>query len=115
MASNHKGHRREREIMDKLVKEGMIVHRVAGSGRGEDAICDLIAVDKEGKVQAGRPNQGADYGRTLPAPALPAIPKAMGHTRVNLLSFCFQIPLGNGGTFRIAVGSRLVCGMGPVG
>jgi len=49
MASNHKGHRRERELMDKLIKEGMIVHRVAGSGRGEDAICDLIAVDSDGR------------------------------------------------------------------
>ncbi len=35
--------------MDKLVKEGMVVHRIAGSGRGTDAICDLIAIDSEGK------------------------------------------------------------------
>ena len=44
MPVNKKGHRRERELLDKLVKEGFIVHRIAGSGRGEDAICDLIAV-----------------------------------------------------------------------
>lgn len=49
MASNRKGHRRERELLDKLVGEGFVVHRIAGSGRGEDAICDLIAV-KDGKT-----------------------------------------------------------------
>ncbi len=50
MASNHKGHRRERELLDIVTKQGMIAHRVAGSGRGEDAICDIIAVDSNGEA-----------------------------------------------------------------
>ena len=50
MAPNRKGHRRERELLEKLTKDGFIVHRIAGSGKGEDAICDLIAVDTDGKV-----------------------------------------------------------------
>ena len=49
MAMNQKGHRREREFLDKLVKDGFVAHRIAGSGRGEDAICDLIAV-KNGEI-----------------------------------------------------------------
>jgi Holliday junction resolvase len=49
MPVNAKGSRRERELLEKLTKEGFIVHRIAGSGHGETAICDLIAV-KEGKV-----------------------------------------------------------------
>ena len=49
MAVNRKGHRRERELLEKLVKDGFVVHRIAGSGKGEDAICDLIAV-KNGKT-----------------------------------------------------------------
>ncbi|MDD5417001.1 MAG: Holliday junction resolvase [Candidatus Aenigmarchaeota archaeon] len=51
MPVNAKGSRRERELLEKLVKEGLMVHRIAGSGKGEDAICDLIAVDTAGKVQ----------------------------------------------------------------
>ena len=49
MAANRKGHRRERELLDKLNREGFVAHRIAGSGKGEDAICDLIAV-KNGKT-----------------------------------------------------------------
>ena len=36
--------------MEKLVKEGFVVHRVAGSGLGQEAICDLVAV-KDGEIQ----------------------------------------------------------------
>ena len=50
MASNHKGHRKEREYLDMVTSQGMIAHRVAGSGRGEDAICDIIAVDLTGEA-----------------------------------------------------------------
>jgi len=50
MASNKKGHRRERELLDKLTKEGYVVHRIAGSGSKDSAICDLVAV-KNGVVQ----------------------------------------------------------------
>jgi len=50
MPINPKGTRRERELLEKLVKEGHTVHRVAGSGLGGEAICDLIAV-KKGRVQ----------------------------------------------------------------
>jgi len=50
MVNNKKGDRRERELLDMLVKNGFIVHRIAGSGKGEDAICDLIAIDTNGKV-----------------------------------------------------------------
>ncbi len=39
-----KGSRRERELLEKLTREGFIVHRVAGSGLGEEAVCDLIAI-----------------------------------------------------------------------
>lgn len=49
MPINPKGTRRERELLEKLIKEGFVVHRVAGSGLGEEAICDLIAV-KKGKI-----------------------------------------------------------------
>ena len=44
MASNKKGHRREREFLDHLIKDGFVAHRIAGSGKGDDAICDLIAI-----------------------------------------------------------------------
>ena len=50
MASNRKGHRRERELLDKLTKEGYVVHRIAGSGSKDSAICDLVAV-KDGVIQ----------------------------------------------------------------
>jgi len=49
MPKSPKGTRRERELLEKLVKEGFVVHRVAGSGLGQEAICDLIAV-KKGEV-----------------------------------------------------------------
>ncbi len=49
MPISRKGHRRERELLELLTKQGYIVHRIAGSGLGENAICDLIAV-KNGKV-----------------------------------------------------------------
>jgi Holliday junction resolvase len=49
MPKSPKGSRRERELLEKLVKEGFVVHRVAGSGLGQDAICDLVAV-KNGEV-----------------------------------------------------------------
>ena len=44
MAVNQKGHRREREFLERLIKDGFIAHRIAGSGKGEDAICDLIGI-----------------------------------------------------------------------
>ena len=44
MAVNKKGHRRERQLVEKLVEEGWVVHRVAGSGMKDSAICDLIAI-----------------------------------------------------------------------
>jgi Holliday junction resolvase len=50
MPKSAKGSRRERELLDFLTKKGFVVHRVAGSGLGEDAICDLVAV-KNGEVQ----------------------------------------------------------------
>jgi len=50
MPVNAKGSRRERELLEKLVKEGFVVHRIAGSGKGEDAICDLIAINSDGLV-----------------------------------------------------------------
>ncbi|MBR9682570.1 MAG: hypothetical protein GOV02_02755 [Candidatus Aenigmarchaeota archaeon] len=50
MASNKKGHRRERELLDKMNAEGYVVHRIAGSGSKDSAICDLVAV-KNGIVQ----------------------------------------------------------------
>lgn len=49
MPNSPKGSRRERELLEKLSKEGFVVHRIAGSGLGQEAICDLIAV-KDGKV-----------------------------------------------------------------
>ena len=49
MSQNAKGSRRERELLKILEGQGFVVHRVAGSGVGEKAICDLVAV-KEGKV-----------------------------------------------------------------
>jgi len=49
MPKSPKGSRRERELLEKLAKEGFVVHRVAGSGLGEEAICDLVAV-KDGEV-----------------------------------------------------------------
>lgn len=50
MPKSSKGSRRERELLDFLAKQGFVVHRVAGSGLGEDAICDLVAV-RDGEVQ----------------------------------------------------------------
>lgn len=50
MPVNAKGSRRERELLDKMTKEGFIVHRIAGSGKGEAAICDLIAINSDGLV-----------------------------------------------------------------
>jgi Holliday junction resolvase len=50
MPISTKGSRRERELLEFLTKQGFVVHRVAGSGLKEEAICDLIAV-KDGKVQ----------------------------------------------------------------
>ncbi|MBI4015847.1 MAG: Holliday junction resolvase [Candidatus Aenigmarchaeota archaeon] len=44
MAQNSKGSRREREFLEHLSSKGFLVHRVAGSGVGDTAICDLIAV-----------------------------------------------------------------------
>jgi len=50
MPKSPKGSRRERELLEMLIKKGFVVHRVAGSGLGGEAICDLVAV-KNGKVQ----------------------------------------------------------------
>lgn len=50
MPKSSKGSRREREFLEFLTKRGFIVHRVAGSGLGEEAICDLVAI-KNGKVK----------------------------------------------------------------
>ena len=50
MPRSSKGSRRERELLEFLTKKGFVVHRVAGSGLGEEAICDLVAV-KNGRVQ----------------------------------------------------------------
>jgi Holliday junction resolvase len=50
MPNSPKGSRRERELLSFLTKQGFVVHRVAGSGLGEDAICDLVAV-KDGNIQ----------------------------------------------------------------
>jgi Holliday junction resolvase len=44
MAQNAKGSRRERQLLEKLSTEGYLCHRIAGSGVGETAICDLIAI-----------------------------------------------------------------------
>lgn len=46
MVRSVKGSRRERELLDKLAKEGFLCHRIAGSGKGETAICDIIAIRK---------------------------------------------------------------------
>ena len=50
MPISSKGSRRERELLEFLTKQGFVVHRVAGSGLKEEAVCDLIAV-KDGAVQ----------------------------------------------------------------
>ncbi|MFH1229777.1 MAG: hypothetical protein V1678_05145 [Candidatus Aenigmatarchaeota archaeon] len=50
MPRSAKGSRRERELLEFLTKRGFVVHRVAGSGVKEEAICDLVAV-KDGSVQ----------------------------------------------------------------
>jgi Holliday junction resolvase len=50
MPKSPKGSRRERELVDFLTKQGHVVHRVAGSGSKDSAICDLIAI-KDGIVQ----------------------------------------------------------------
>ncbi len=50
MPKSSKGSRRERELLEYMIKKGFVVHRVAGSGLGGDAICDLVAV-KNGKAQ----------------------------------------------------------------
>lgn len=50
MPNSPKGSRRERELLSFLTARGFVVHRVAGSGLGEDAICDLVAV-KDGEIQ----------------------------------------------------------------
>jgi Holliday junction resolvase len=50
MPISAKGSRRERELLEFLTKQGFVVHRVAGSGLKEEAICDLVSV-KDGKVQ----------------------------------------------------------------
>ena len=50
MPNSPKGSRRERELLSFLTSKGFVVHRVAGSGLGEEAICDLVAV-KDGEAQ----------------------------------------------------------------
>lgn len=50
MPVSAKGSRRERELLDLLTSQGHVVHRVAGSGTKDSAICDLIAI-KDGSVQ----------------------------------------------------------------
>lgn len=50
MPKNPKGSRRERELLELLTEKGFVVHRIAGSGLKDTAICDLIAV-KDGKTQ----------------------------------------------------------------
>ena len=49
MPQSVKGSRRERELLRILQEQGFVVHRVAGSGVGEKANCDLVAV-KDGKA-----------------------------------------------------------------
>jgi Holliday junction resolvase len=49
MPKSSKGSRRERELLTFLTKQGFVVHRVAGSGLGEEAICDLVAV-RDGEI-----------------------------------------------------------------
>jgi len=44
MPNSPKGSRRERELLDFLTKQGYVVHRVAGSGTKDSAICDLVAI-----------------------------------------------------------------------
>ena len=51
MPVSAKGSRRERELLDLLSKQGLVVHRVAGSGVKDSAICDLVAIDSNGEVQ----------------------------------------------------------------
>ena len=50
MPKSPKGSRRERELLELLTNQGFVVHRVAGSGIKEEAICDLVAV-KDGEVR----------------------------------------------------------------
>jgi len=44
MSVNAKGSRRERELLEFMSKKGHLCHRIAGSGVGETAICDIIAI-----------------------------------------------------------------------
>ena len=44
MIHNSKGSRRERELLEILAEQGHLCHRIAGSGKGETAICDIIAI-----------------------------------------------------------------------
>jgi len=44
MPVNAKGSRRERELLEILSNRGHLCHRIAGSGKGETAICDIIAI-----------------------------------------------------------------------
>jgi len=50
MPVSAKGSRRERELLEILAEQGMVVHRVAGSGLHENAICDLVSIEKSGQV-----------------------------------------------------------------
>jgi len=50
MPRNAKGSRCERALLEYLADKGYLVHRVAGSGKNDEAICDLVAIDKSGKV-----------------------------------------------------------------
>ena len=45
-----KGSRRERELLELLSGMGFVVHRVAGSGSKEEAICDLVAIKSKEAV-----------------------------------------------------------------
>ena len=45
-----KGSRRERELLELLSSQGFVVHRIAGSGMKDSAICDLVAIDNKGKT-----------------------------------------------------------------
>lgn len=51
MPVSAKGSRRERELLELLAEQGMVVHRVAGSGLHDSAICDLVCIENNGKVQ----------------------------------------------------------------
>lgn len=50
MPVSAKGSRRERELLEYLSQKGLVVHRVAGSGLHDTAVCDLVAV-KDGKIE----------------------------------------------------------------